>query len=108
MNPSSPDNSKGHRVDDLAVAVGLLSLALQVLGLLVAMLMPYDSQGAVGKAFAALFTQVAAIPAALIGILLSGYGRWRLGRFDRALVFGLIASIAALIPLSLIYVLMVA
>ncbi len=108
MNPSPPDTSKGRRVDDLAVVVGLLSLALQVLGLFGAMLVPYDSQGAVGKAIPALLTQVVAIPAALIGILLSVYGWWRLHRLDRALAFGLLASIAALIPLSLIYVLMVA
>jgi hypothetical protein len=76
MNPSSLDTSKRPLSPNVAVAVGLLSLAIQVLGLLVAMLVPYDSQGAVGKAFAALFTQFASIPIALIGILLSSYGRW--------------------------------
>ena len=84
--------------------MGVLSLALQLLGFFVASEIPYDTQGAVGKAFAALFTQVAAIPTALVGLTLSLYERVRKGRFDVQLTVGLVCSTAGLIPLALIYV----
>lgn len=95
-------------ISKTAAKFGVVSIGIQFLGLLAVMLIPYDSQGAVGKVFAALFTQLAAIPIALIGILLSVGARWRLRRFDQCLVLGLLMSIAALIPLSLIYAMIAA
>ncbi|MEX0703757.1 MAG: hypothetical protein WD069_16790 [Planctomycetales bacterium] len=86
----------------LAVA-GCASLA-QVLGLIAAALVPYDSQGAVGKAFVAIFTQFGATPLALLGIGLAVAARIASGRFDGNTRFALVLAVVGLLPLALFYV----
>jgi hypothetical protein len=81
-----------------AAIVGLVSLGVQVLGLLAAMQTRIVGDGG---GFVVLKTQMVAIPAALVGLLLSIGGRLWLGRFDHRLVLGLLTSVAALIPLAL-------
>jgi hypothetical protein len=105
-DPAKPPN--WHRVRRLlptiALVVGSVALLIQVLGLILAIAIPYDSQGAVGKAFAAIFTQFAAIPLAVLGIALAVASRIVAGGFDKSTAWGLVAAIAALVPLSLLYV----
>lgn len=103
MNDPSPTNANPGTA---AAAFGCLALGIQVVGLVVAMRTPYDNQGAVGKALVAFLTQVPAIPTALTGLVLSIVGHCR--GSNKRLGVGLVASIAGLIPLALLYVKIVA
>jgi hypothetical protein len=85
------------------LAFGIVSALAQVLGLILAVAIPFDSQGAVGKAYVAIFTQIVAVPPAFLGIL-AALERLLAGKFDSKSAWGLIASAAGLLPLSLFYV----
>jgi hypothetical protein len=100
MNPSLPNPKTGRT----AIRIGLIALTIQLVGLGAAILTDFDNQGAVGKALVALLTQLIAIPTALLGLLVSLIDRWRYQYFSKSLALGLIASLAGLIPLALIYV----
>jgi hypothetical protein len=86
------------------MVVGFGALVAQILGLLIAIATPYESQGAVGKAFAAIFTQFAAIPLGVLGLILALAVRYFEGRFSKSNLFGMAAAIAGLVPLSMVYV----
>jgi hypothetical protein len=101
MAKSSPVAKGMPRV---AAIIGLVPLGIQLLGLLAAVLTPYDSQGAVGKVFVAIYTEMVAIPTALVGLSLSIVGRLWLGHSNNRLVVGRRTNMAALIPLVVIYV----
>jgi hypothetical protein len=100
---SSPVAKRRPPISTAAAIIGLVSLGIQLLGLIAAVLTPYDSQGAVGKAHVVILTEMAAIPAALVGLSVSIGGRLWLGRSDNRLAIGWRTSLAALIPFAAIY-----
>ena len=103
MAASSPVAKRRPPISTAAAIIGLVSLGIQLLGLIAAVLTPYDSQGAVGKAHVVILTEMAAIPAALVGLSVSIGGRLWLGRSDNRLAIGWRTSLAALIPFAAIY-----
>jgi hypothetical protein len=88
----------------LAFIVGACALIVQIIGLIVSVTMPFDSQGAAGKAFAALFTQIAAIPLAIASIVLVIVARLLTGEFSNRAGWGLALALGGLVPLSMFYV----
>ena len=86
---------------------GTSAALVQIVGLLFAMATPYDTQGAVGKAFVALYTQMGAIPLALIGIAFAMVHRFAHGLSDAKTRWGLLTATVGLVPWPLLYVLLV-
>ncbi len=93
-----------HAFSHAALITGGCALAVQLIGLFVAVIMPFDNQGAVGKAFAALFAQMGAIPLAIAAIVLVIITRLLAGKFDRRTLLGLAFALGGLVPLSMYYV----